>query len=65
LGFVVSSVGVDAGSEAFICEAVPRFAAAFAGDLLAFAGGITCSATRRMAGQRHPDGRSLRIIKMA
>jgi hypothetical protein len=24
-----------------------------------------CSATRRMAGQRHPDGRSLRIIKMA
>jgi hypothetical protein len=25
----------------------------------------SCSATRRMAGQRHPDGRSLRVIKMA
>jgi retron-type reverse transcriptase len=24
-----------------------------------------CSATRRMAGQRHPDGRSLRAIRMA
>jgi hypothetical protein len=23
-----------------------------------------CSATRRMAGQRHPDGRSLRAIRM-
>jgi hypothetical protein len=26
--------------------------------------GIECSATRRMAGQRHPDGRSLRAIRM-
>jgi hypothetical protein len=25
----------------------------------------SCSATRWMAGQRHPDGRSLRVIKMA
>ena len=28
-------------------------------------GSSSCSATRRMAGQRHPDGRSLRVIKMA
>ena len=26
--------------------------------------GHLCSATRRMAGQRHPDGRSLRAIRM-
>jgi putative transposase len=29
------------------------------------AGFLDCSATRRMAGQRHPDGRSLRVIRMA
>jgi hypothetical protein len=33
LGFVVSSVGVAAGSKAFICGACPRFVA---GDFLAF-----------------------------
>jgi hypothetical protein len=52
----------------FWCMLAPRWAwdpLSGAGAAVQVGGGtFLCSATRRMAGQRHPDGRSLRAIRM-